>query len=94
MTEAVVGNIVETVKDIPNPVNQLYYLDLNMNQCGRIKVDNLEVEEDEAVGIFVKANRIIQGTIESKIGKVNDPDRIYTDYVRPFTLNIHLKETS
>lgn len=80
--------IVDTVKNI----DKLWYIDLNSVQCGNINVDNIEINEDEVLGIYIRTKEIIEKTDESKIGKVNSNDPIYYDYVRPFIVNVHLKE--
>ena len=65
-TASKVGYLLPSVVETESPVNQLYFIDLNENQCGRIEVDNILVELNEAVGIYVRVNSIIEGSVDSK----------------------------
>ena len=94
VTETIGNSIIPVVKETSSPVNQLYLIDLNNNQCGRIKVDNILVNPNEAVGIFVRVNSIIQETSDSKIGQLDNTNSIYTDFIRPFHVSIHVQEIS
>ena len=87
-TEYNANYIIDTVKNIDN----LWYIDLNDVQTGNINVGNIEINEDEVLGIYIRSKEIIKKTDESKIGKVNSNDPIYYDYVRPLIINVHLKE--
>tara|TARA_Y100000385_G_scaffold123502_1_gene128399 strand:+ start:5086 stop:6015 length:930 start_codon:yes stop_codon:yes gene_type:complete len=80
--------IIDTVIDD----DKLWYIDLNSLQCGKINVDNIEIEEDEVIGVYIKVKEIIKSAEETKIGKVNSLDKEFYDYVRPFIVNINVKE--
>jgi hypothetical protein len=92
VTDNIEARIIPVVKESSSPVNQLFLVDLNKNQCGRIKVNNILVEKNEAIGIFVRVNTIIRGITESKIGKVDEEDTKYIDCVRPINMTIHVQE--
>ena len=82
--------IIDTVVDD----TKLWYIDLDNTQCGKINVNNIAINDNEVLGIYVKAKEIIQPLEDIKEGKVNEADPKYYDYVRPFILNIHIKETN
>lgn len=79
---------VETVIDD----EKLFYIDLNEKQSGKISVNDIIINEDEVVGIYIKVKNIIKETNNSKIGEINSNDPKYFDYIRPFIVNIHITE--
>jgi len=83
---------MDYVIDIVKNIDKLWYIDLNSVQSGNINVDNIKINEDEVLGIYIRTKEIIKNIDESKMGKVNSNDPIYYDYVRPFIVNVHIKE--
>jgi hypothetical protein len=89
-TEKLSENFFPTVKDVSSSVNKLFLVDLDKIECGRIKVNNILVEKNEAIGIFLRVNDFIYNNGDTQI---YDYNQIYNN-VRPFNLSVHIKEVS
>ena len=73
-------------------INQLYYIDISKKSYGSIEVDNIEINDNELIGIFVRCNTIIRKTTKKKLGKINDKNLKYISNLKSFSLNLHISE--
>ena len=86
------SNLYPTIDEKSEPINQLYYIDINKKSYGNIPVEEILIENNDLIGIYIRCNTIISKTFKSKHGKINDSNLKYISNLKSFTLNLHISE--